>query len=246
MNMNDTHIKLQRSDNQQDRAISYRKHTYVLSILLLCAATAQGQHRALRQGDKLYDQQDYTAAAAAYREAGNAPLAVYNMANAIFQQGKYADAVEYYQQALAGAKTSGDKTAALYNLGNAYLKQQKWAEAIQAYEQSLRLRPNAPDAKKNLQIAKRQLQKTPPPPPPPPNQPPPPPPPPPVYEKIPRNYLDQSQGLAKPEPLPVTRLPEATARQLLEQTIKPSEQQNARRYRETNAAPQRTKGQKDW
>ncbi len=121
-----------------------------------------------------YDQGDYTAKAqSAYQKAAN-NIGRYNAGNAAMQQNQLQEAVDFYSAAAEKSTSAAFKADALYNLGNAYLQQKKYSAAIKAYESSLRVAPNRPDAQKNLQIAKRQLQE---PPPPPPSPPPPPPPP---------------------------------------------------------------------
>ncbi len=149
----------------------------IIPILVLSAATyavqAQSPHNDLRKGDRLYDKQQYLEAENAYRKAETDPVAAYNAGNAAYQQGKYADAAAQFKKSAAIASDPGAKSDAQYNLGNALLQSEKYQEAITAYETSLRLRPNRPDAKKNLQIAKNLLrQQQEPPPPPPPNPPP--------------------------------------------------------------------------
>ena len=218
--------------------------TNILLFVAMCSAAGlQAQspaHGPLRNGDRLYDQQKYRDAEAAYRRAETDPVAAYNAGNAAFQQGKYDAAAGLFKKAAAIAKDKSTQSDAFYNLGNAYLQQGKWAEAIVAYESSLRLRANRPDAKKNLQIAKNKLNEQQDPPPPPPQKTPPPPPPPPR-----RNYVDRAQQPQRKETASGTMTAEA-ARQLLDATIDQEEQKNARQYRALppDMRPSRTK--KDW
>lgn len=218
-----------------------------ISAALFClfvfspALTAQTNHQSLRQGDRLYDKKDYRRAEQAYQKSQPAPLAAYNAGNAAYQQGKYAEAAEWFQKAAAVASTQAGKSDALYNLANAYLQQEKWAEAITAYQKSLRLQPNRPDAKKNLQIAQKKLREQhEPPPPPPPATPPPPPPPPPQ-----RNYLDRPQAAARKD-RPASNLTPAAARQLLAKTVEQEEQRSAQQYRELSPSNKPSRLKKDW
>ncbi len=127
-------------------------------------------------------------------------------------------------------------------MGNAYLRDSKYAEAIEAYENSLRRQPNQPDAKKNLQIAKKKLREQqeirrlhrrlkghPPPPPPAP--------------KPQRNYLDQAQQARKQEQAKRNLSPEA-ALLMLNALVKPEEQRNAQDYRELSSATRPSEGEK--
>ena len=57
--------------------------------------------------------------------------------NALLNQGKYAEAIQYCDKALA---IDSNNKYVLYNKGNALLNQGKYAEAIQYYEQSFSYR----------------------------------------------------------------------------------------------------------
>jgi len=131
------------------------------ALLILNTATAQSIHTPLREGDQAYDKEQYKAAEKSYRIAadrdmGN-PQAVFNLGNALFQQGNFEDAGKRFLQASEKAQKPDLQADALHNLGDAYLKQRKYKEAANAYEQSLRIRPADPATKQNLQMAKKKL-----------------------------------------------------------------------------------------
>jgi tetratricopeptide (TPR) repeat protein len=213
----------------------------ILFYALFCtAATARAQsgHNALLEGDAFYTRQAYEKAAAAYKKA-TGPAAAYNAGNAVFQLGKYEDAVGFFQQATLGSAPRSLQTDAFFNLGNALMYLGRYADAIKAYEKSLRLTPNRPDARKNLEIAKKKLREQQEPHPP---ERQPPPPPPPVQQ--PRAvYLDQARPTARETRLP--DMPAETARRLLEEAVTPQEQRNARLYRES-ASEKPARGKKNW
>lgn len=215
---------------------------FIISFLATTSASlnAQADHRILQEGDRFYDLGNYQQAAAVYRK-GQSGIARYNAGNAVFRQGRYAEAIGLYREAVDKSTSFSARADALYNLGNAYLLQGQYREAIEVYESSLRLWPNRPDAKKNLKIARKKLQE------PPPETPPPPPPPPPPPSNIPpqKNYLDQPQQPGKPE-APPANLPRETALRLLEEAILPEEQKNARTYRELSPATRPSRVKKDW
>lgn len=131
------------------------------SILMLNTAAAQSIHAPLRAGDQAYDKEQYKTAEknyriAADRDMGN-PQAVFNLGNALFQQGNFEDAGKRFLQASEKAQKPELQADALHNLGDANLKQRKYKEAANAYEQSLRIRPADPTTKQNLQMAKKKL-----------------------------------------------------------------------------------------
>lgn len=215
---------------------------YFSLLFFLCCALngyTQTEHYILRQGESYYEKGAYEKAEKAYRKAESG-VGLYNAGNAAYQQGNLAAAATLFQEAAAQSTTYASRADALYNLGNALLRQNKLPEAIEAYERSLRLSANRPDAKKNLQIAKRLMQPPPPQPPPPKNPPPPPP------SPIPRQqYLDKAQDKQEKE-IPPASLPPETARRMLQQAILPEEQKNAQAYRERSPATRPSRVKKDW
>ncbi len=121
---------------------------------MICSYALQAQHNQLKAGDALYDKQNYVKAEETYKSAGGY-AASYNAGNAAYQQGKYEEAADLFRIAVNAGADAAAKSAAWYNMGNAYLQASKYADAVKAYENSLRQQPNRPDAKKNLQIAKK-------------------------------------------------------------------------------------------
>lgn len=182
-------------------------------------------------GDKAYAKGDYQKAAASYQKAGG-DVGRYNAGTALLAQQQH----EASASALKSVTASADvqlRADALFNLGNAYLLMGNWAEAAAAYEKSLRLVPNAPDAKRNWQIAKQ-----------PPQSPPAPPPPPPPVAKAQSVYVDQARTQYRETPPPT--MDAATAQRLLEQHVSTEEQRNARRYREGAKGTKPIPGKKNW
>lgn len=222
---------------QQQGERAFCSAAICLFLLMAASLPAQSSHAQLRAGERHYDDKNFPKAESTYGEAGSDPVAQYNAGNAAFQQGKYEIAADWFQK--AAAAPSAIRADAFYNLGNTLMLLGKFREAVDAYERSLRQRPNQPDAKKNLQIARNKLrEKQDPPPPPPPQKPPPPPPP-------RNNYVDQARQPQKKE-VPSGNMTADAARQLLEGTIEQEEQKNARQYRALppEANPGRLK--KDW
>lgn len=194
-------------------------------------ASAQSAHEALRTGDRLYENHDFEAAEQAYRQAGPGAQARYNEGNAVYRQGRYADAAALYRAAAETAKAPAARADALYNLGNACLKQRQYAQAIEAYQQALRLRPGDSDAKINLQLAK-QIQKQAAAPPPQSAMP----------DRQAGNPNPQSPDSDAPAPNPDSQSPA----RLIETAIGAEDQRNAKKYREIRNAPSRVRNEKDW
>lgn len=212
-------------------------------------------HKDLRKGDRFYNQQEYTAAEDAYRNAGtknpNDPKAAYNTGNALYRQGRYDDAVQFFDKAQKTTQNSGEKADALHNLGNSYLKQEKFKEASEAYENSLRLRPGDPESKMNLQYVKQKLkeqqqqnqqnkdqqnkdqqqkndQQSQ-------NQ-----------QQQPQNKPGPSDQQQEQEQQQPGRISKAEAKRLLETAVSNEDRRTAKKYREGQQKSARREPQKDW
>jgi tetratricopeptide (TPR) repeat protein len=203
---------------------------FFLFFIVATGIRAQSPHEALRTGDRLYENQDFEAAEQAYRQAGPGAKARYNEGNAVYRQGRYADAAALYRAAAETAKAPAARADALYNLGNACLKQRQYDQAIGAYEQALRLRPGDPAAKSNLQLAKQMQKQAAAPPPAA------------MPDRQAGNPNPQSPDSDAPAPNPD---PQSPAR-LIETAIGAEDQRNAKKYREMRNPPPRARNEKDW
>jgi tetratricopeptide (TPR) repeat protein len=130
----------------------------VIWMLLVFAlqAPAQTAQRSISKGNEYYLQLNFPLAEAQYRQALNlSPRnieAKYNLANALMQQKKFGEAVEYYTEVTA-AENKNLRAAAHYNAGVSYSKQKDLPASIEAYKAALRLNPNDKEARENLQKA---------------------------------------------------------------------------------------------
>ena len=76
---------------------------------------------------------------------------LFEKANTLYNQGKYAEAIDNYEAILA---TKNHSAALYFNLGNANYKLNNIAPSIYYYEKALQLAPNDEDIKHNLTFAK--------------------------------------------------------------------------------------------
>src|SRR4029453_11490487 len=87
------------------------------------------------------------------RAAEETPQALFFRGNALYADGRYADAAAAYEQLFAGGVASAN---AYFNLGNAYLKEGEVGRAVLAYERAARLAPGDPVLRANLAFAREQ------------------------------------------------------------------------------------------
>jgi tetratricopeptide (TPR) repeat protein len=83
------------------------------------------------------------------------PGAVFDAANKLYAESKFAEAAAGYEKLL---QTGKESEALYFNLGNALFKAGKIGRAISAYQQAERIAPRDPDVRANLQFARNQVQ----------------------------------------------------------------------------------------
>ncbi|MDM8521295.1 tetratricopeptide repeat protein [Anaerolineales bacterium HSG6] len=143
-----------------------KKQTILIIMLgmmtMILSACNSSAARYNNQGNNDFEKAAYDDALEEYTAAKetDAELAepYYNSGNAFHNKGDLKSAVGQTQQAL---RLADDKLAqrAFYNLGNAYFLTEDWPAAIKAYQESLLLDPNDQEAKHNLELALRKVQR---------------------------------------------------------------------------------------
>jgi tetratricopeptide (TPR) repeat protein len=128
------------------------------SLLSLLGGTA---HRKTEQGNEHLAEGQLDEALAAYTEAQvhapDSPFLYYDVGNVLYRQGDYEGAAEAYERVLLEGPPDVAPLAA-FNLGNARFKQEKFQDAVSAYRRTLEAAPGDADAKRNLELALRELQ----------------------------------------------------------------------------------------
>jgi tetratricopeptide (TPR) repeat protein len=136
-----------------------RKAIGILVIMGLAGLLpAQTAHRYLREGNGAYSDGNFTAAEEAYRKALEAEQnlqAVYNLGNALLQQGRLKEALSRYERVAEMAEEEGLKADAHYNLGHVYFQMKQYQKSMQAFKAALLLRPKDQSAKYNYAQAER-------------------------------------------------------------------------------------------
>lgn len=139
---------------------------YILLILLVFASVTQMQAQAdrqfIRNGNKLYRQQNYAKAETEYRKAlsknARNTQAMYNLGCALMMQQKDSAAIVHLQNAGRSEQSPRRKAMAYHNIGVICQGHQMYGEAIEAYKESLRNNPSDNETRYNLALCQR-LQK---------------------------------------------------------------------------------------
>jgi Ca-activated chloride channel family protein len=118
--------------------------------------------RATAAARKAYSQGNHPEALARFEEAARLRpqdvRARFNLADALYKQGKYEQAEAIYRE-LASDRRTGLASAAAFNLGDTLYQKQDYAGAVQAYRQVVRAKVTDEDARRNLELALRALKR---------------------------------------------------------------------------------------
>lgn len=149
----------------QGRIGSVHLRVLACAVLLVgCVTLVKGQHPEayIRRGNRAYGKGEFKEAELEYRKALNVDStnrkATFNLADAQYEQKKYAEAEKLFSGLLQDAsqpEAQGSDT--WYNLGNTYFKQEKYEKSVEAYREALRRDPSNRPAKYNLSEALRKL-----------------------------------------------------------------------------------------
>lgn len=137
---------------------------FLLFIVLfqsLSAQSVQEEKTLIHHGNKNYEKGQFDEAEKNYKKAleknNNSLKGTYNLADALYKQGKYAEAAGLFES-ITNRKISSDTLAKAYhNLGNSLLRQKKYEESINAYKKALKNSPDDDETRYNLAYALQML-----------------------------------------------------------------------------------------
>lgn len=137
------------------------RRLWIAGVLIFAPAAlwAQKERADIRTGNRAYYEGKYPEAEVGYKRAIEKNISSYeanfNLAGALYKQGRYDDAAATYQKLAQDGTDTERQASTYYNMGNTYVKQRKLDEAIEAYKNALRLTPDDKEAKFNLAYAKK-------------------------------------------------------------------------------------------
>ncbi len=132
----------------------------VLVMLVPSMALAQAGRRQVAEGNRLYAQEKYEAAANKYRDALNqdplSPIVHFNLGTTNYKRQNYEEALKDFDKALNSPDVR-IQAKSYYNVGNTLFRMGKLPESILAYQKALQLDPDDVDAKYNLEYVRALL-----------------------------------------------------------------------------------------
>ena len=136
--------------------------TLIAAVVISFPSVAQQERKFIREGNDLFDKQDFEKAEVEYRKALDTEVKSYegafNLGDALYKQKKFDEALQQFQS-LAQNEKDKEKLGELYhNIGNTLLAMEKTDESIEAYKNSLRNRPASEQTKYNLEFARHKQQ----------------------------------------------------------------------------------------
>lgn len=129
--------------------------------LLASSCSRVGDYGAVIEGNRLHDRGLYQDAIASYLSVKPGTFGVvlsFDLANVYARLGEYPAAAALYAE-VRKAGNAGLSEAAFYNEGILLYEKGRYAEAYRAFRSALSLDPRDQDARRNLELAWRDLQR---------------------------------------------------------------------------------------
>lgn len=149
---------------------NYKFPLIVLATVLFISSSVSGFtiRRKNNNANKLFYKEEYKNALDLYdeldiklekeREFINTTVK-YNKANTVLKLNNFEEAIDYYNKARSTAKDKTRISHIYYNMGNTLYRAGKLEEAINYYIKTLDINPNDKDAKFNIELIKKKLEK---------------------------------------------------------------------------------------
>ncbi len=142
-----------------------RIRTYIsvaVGMFITLQASAQADKKDVRRGNRDFRKENFKEAEIDYRKAlvkdSLSVAANYNLANTLYREGDYAQALQTMEKIKESAPASDHAADYYFNLGDAAIQQQDWQGAVDAFRESLIRRPEDLQAKENYIYAKKKLE----------------------------------------------------------------------------------------
>lgn len=137
---------------------------FLTLILLPFNAAAQKEVRKnVRKGNKEYQQQKFSEAAASYGKAVEenpaSDEATFNLGNTLYRQKAWDQSMQQYQHAISLEQDNpATASQSWHNVGNAMLQKKELQKSMEAYKMALRLNPEDEETRYNLAVVQKMMQ----------------------------------------------------------------------------------------
>ncbi|MDN3641615.1 tetratricopeptide repeat protein [Lutimonas halocynthiae] len=115
----------------------------------------------LRKGNDLYKQKRFVDAEVKYKKAlkenQNYGTAGYNLANAVYEQDRFEEALPQYELVAKSSVAVETREKSFHNIGNVMMKNKQYDKAVEAYKKSMILNPSDEETRYNLALAQKLL-----------------------------------------------------------------------------------------
>lgn len=136
----------------------------LVTILFVCISVtgfSQKENKYIREGNRLFEKGDYSAAEKDYRKAlevnRESLKGQFNLGAAVYQSKNFEESAGIYAGLGEKNLAKSDKSEVFHNLGNSMLEARQYEKSIDAYKQALLNNPNDLDSKYNLEYARLKL-----------------------------------------------------------------------------------------
>lgn len=110
----------------------------------------------IENATKHYENSEFKEASTEYRKISQTPQSLYNLANSLYKEKKYKEAIDTYSKIVTTNKELESKK--LHNIANSYVNTNNLKKAKEFYEKSLKLKDDK-QTKENLDIVNKELEK---------------------------------------------------------------------------------------
>lgn len=142
------------------------KISIFVALFIFIGSTAFSKEEASKfiyNGNNSYKSNNYKEAEIDYRKSlekdPNSSIAKYNLANSLYKQGNYQEAMDKYKELSGENFSKRELSKVFHNLGNSLLEDKKYNESVDAYINALKNNPKDEDTKYNLAYAQEMLRK---------------------------------------------------------------------------------------
>ncbi len=110
----------------------------------------------IKNGNEYYQKKEFTKAADEYRQITQTPQSFYNLANSLYKDKKYKEAIDTYSKIVTDDINL--EYQKLHNIGNSFVMSNQLEKAKEFYEKALNLK-NDKETKENLDMVNKELEK---------------------------------------------------------------------------------------